>query len=188
MNKILLIIDAQYDFINGKLAVAGAENRMVQLADYIQKYGYEYKCIIMTADWHPQEHCSFVENHGEWPKHCVQHTSGAAIFQPIIDAIDNIKGNSMILEKGNISSKEEYSILENYFSSKKLLRYLASNDINQIDICGIANEYCVLNTVKDFTEKYNLGDKLKILINFVAAIKDESVLINYANNNNLKIE
>lgn len=188
MNKILLIIDAQYDFINGSLAVNGAEDKMIKLAEYIKSEGKNYDCIIMTADWHPSNHCSFIEYNGEWPKHCVQYTAGAAIYQPIIDAIDNSKCNSIVLEKGTTSNKEEYSVMDNYFSSKSLIRLIDSYSVEQIDVCGIANEYCVFNTVKDLNEKYNLGSKLNILINFVAAIKDESVLINYANNNNLKIE
>lgn len=188
MNKVLLIIDAQYDFINGSLGVNGAEDKMNNLAKYIKSNGKDYKYIIMTADCHTINHCSFIERGGEWPKHCVKYTAGAAIYQPIIDAINDIKCNSVVLEKGNVSTKEEYSVMENYFSSKTLIHIINSFSVEEIDVCGIANEYCVLNTVKDLNEKYKFGDKLKILINFVAAIKDEKVLIDYANNNNLKIE
>lgn len=188
MKKILLIIDAQYDFINGSLSVKGAEDKMNKLAEYIKNNENNYACVIMTADWHPSNHCSFIEQGGEWPKHCVQYTTGAAIYQPIIDAIDKTKCNNAILEKGNVANKEEYSVIDNYFSSKILARLIDSYSVEQIDICGIANEYCVLNTVKDLNEKYKIGNKLNILINFVAAIKDESVLINYANDNNIKIE
>lgn len=188
MNKILLIVDAQYDFINGSLAIEGAEHIMKNLVNYIKDNGSAYKYVVMTADCHPNNHCSFVEQGGEWPKHCVKYTTGAAIYQPIIDAINEAKCNSIVLEKGNVQNKEEYSIMENYFSSKELIRLIESNSIDEIDVCGIANEYCVLNTVKDLNEKHKYGDKLKILFNLVVAIKDGDVLIDYVYDNNLKIE
>lgn len=36
MNKLLLVIDCQYDFINGSLAVDGSEKVMNRLAEYIK--------------------------------------------------------------------------------------------------------------------------------------------------------
>ena len=63
-NKILLVIDAQYDFINGSLAVNGAEEKMSKLADFINKNGSKYKMIILTADWQSVNHMSFIVNGG----------------------------------------------------------------------------------------------------------------------------
>ena len=93
MNKLLLVIDCQYDFINGSLAVKGAGPTMDRLAEFIKENGASYKKIVLTADWHPLTHCSFKDNGGTWPKHCVQYTQGAAIYQPIIDTLDTIKSD-----------------------------------------------------------------------------------------------
>ena len=184
-NKILLVIDAQYDFINGSLAVNGAEEKMSKLADFINKNGSKYKMIILTADWHPINHMSFIVNGGTWQTHCVQHTVGAAIYQPIVEASFN-NTTTIVLTKGDISTVEEYSIMDNYHSSKKVLFHLDKDDVEQVDVCGIANEYCVLETVKSLNEKFKLGGKLNILSEFVAQISEDK-LSAYANENNIKI-
>ena len=86
MNKLLLIIDAQYDFlVGGNLPVEGAKENMDKLAAYID--GNEFTKVAFTLDWHPVTHSSFVENGGEWPVHCVHYTHGASIYQPVFDAV-----------------------------------------------------------------------------------------------------
>ena len=180
--KMLLIVDCQNSFINGEMAVEGAEEKMIALAKYIRKNKYDI--IIMTADWHPVNHSSFKM----WPPHCIQHTVGAAIYPEVFNAATETCNNVRVLTKGDVSSKEEYSLMDNYLSSKSFMRYVDSNNIKTIDVCGLVNEYCVLSTVKDLTEKYNQGDKLCILVDYVAAIKDENVLLNYIDEKGLKYQ
>lgn len=185
MKKILLAIDCQYDFLEGgSLGVNGATEKMNKLVSHIENNEYDF--IVFTVDWHPINHCSFVENGGVWPSHCVQHTHGAAIYQPLINsAIGKTKSTIKILTKGDVPSKEEYSIMGNYHSSKQLIRLINDENIEQIDVVGIANEYCVKNTVEDLV-KCNLKDKLNVLFDFIAAINDENVLKNYVSENGLK--
>ena len=58
--RLLLLVDVQYDFITGSLAVAGAPAVMDSLAAYIagQPQG-TFDAIVMTADHHPADHSSF---------------------------------------------------------------------------------------------------------------------------------
>lgn len=46
MKKILLIVDPQNDFITGSLAVKGAKEKMVKLAEHIEDDGCKYECEI----------------------------------------------------------------------------------------------------------------------------------------------
>lgn len=149
MSKMLLIIDCQYDFINGSLAVNGAEETMDKLAVYIRENASNYNSIIATADWHPHTHCSFKENGGIWPSHCVQHTKGAAIYQPIIDALNSSKTNYSIVTKGLDEDHEEYSIFKNTDSLTAILGACTAFDITEITVVGIAYDYCVADSVKD---------------------------------------
>lgn len=185
--NMLLVIDAQYDFINGSLAVKGSEEKMLKLAEYINKHKNEYDVICFTFDSHPLSHCSFDKNGGEWPMHCVEHSQGAALFQPLLDSVIEYENTLLMCRKGVSPSKEEYSIFENETSSKTIQMAMSINDIVNVYVCGIANEYCVLNTVKDMNEKLNIGNRVNILFDFVAAINDENVLLNYANENNIKV-
>ncbi len=146
---MLLIIDCQYDFINGSLSVNGAEETMDKLAVYIRENAQNYNSIILTADWHPHTHCSFKENGGMWPLHCVQHTKGASIYQPIFDALNVSKMDYSIVTKGLDEDHEEYSIFKNTDSCAEVVGTCAAHNITEITVVGIAYDYCVADSVKD---------------------------------------
>lgn len=149
MNKMLLIVDAQIDFISGTLPVPQAAPKMDALADYVREKAHEYKLKVLTADWHPYDHCSFKENGGPWPMHCVQNTVGAAIYPNLFQALNQTEGQLEVLYKGNLRDKEEYSVFQNTDSALRLKTILSQFEIERIDICGIAGDICVLNTLKD---------------------------------------
>lgn len=184
MKKTLIIVDAQNDFISGSLACEGAVSKMHELAYFIETKGNDYETIILTLDWHPKNHMSFIKNGGEWPEHCVQYSSGSAIYQPILDKLPKDK-QILFLIKGTNANCEEYSIMQNAESSEVIKSIL---DINQgdIDICGIANEFCVKNTVADLVNM-GYGNRIKLLSEFIVAVADNTVLFSYAKENNLKV-
>lgn len=76
MDKILLIVDPQVDFISGSLAVEGAKEKMDALASALQNGEIDCDYVMVTKDFHPSNHCSFKENGGQWPPHCVKGTTG----------------------------------------------------------------------------------------------------------------
>ena len=61
--KILLVVDAQRDFIDGSLAVPGAE----AIIPEINRIKGGFDNVYFTLDWHPKDHCSFKGNGGTWP-------------------------------------------------------------------------------------------------------------------------
>lgn len=64
MNRLLLIVDPQIDFINGSLPVPGAEAAMDALAAYVAAQDGQYAAKVVTCDFHPHDHCSFTANGG----------------------------------------------------------------------------------------------------------------------------
>ena len=154
MNKMLLIVDPQIDFISGSLPVPEAAQKMKKLANFLFVNHGEYKLKVVTADWHPKDHCSFKTNGGQWPEHCVQDTAGAAIEPFLLNVLMRTSGRLEILHKGDQSEREEYSIFQNEYSRARLERLIEEKEITQIDICGIAGDICVLNTLKDGVQKY----------------------------------
>ena len=84
MKKMLLIVDPQVDFITGTLPVPGAAKAMDALAEYVRAHGEDYSVKVVTSDWHPYHHSSFVPEGGQWPRHCVQHSAGAALWQLMV--------------------------------------------------------------------------------------------------------
>jgi nicotinamidase/pyrazinamidase len=150
MAKVLFRIDVEYDFLdNGKLGVAGSKEKFDKMPAYLYEHGKEYASIWDSADSHPISHCSFKQNGGIWPVHCQEHTMGAAIYQPIIDVVNDLGIDHHVFTKGTDEDREEYSVMRNHKSNKEIHTLVDSLGITEVDFCGIAGDYCVLDTIKD---------------------------------------
>ena len=149
MNTLLLIIDPQIDFINGSLVVPGAEAAMDSLAEFVSRKGDSYQLIAVTLDQHPFNHSSFKSNGGMWPVHCMAHSVGAAVWPPLLEALRLRNTPTVFLTKGLVTTTEEYSIFANTGSRKRLSDLVAEYDIRRIDLCGLAGDVCVANTLTD---------------------------------------
>lgn len=187
-NVCLLIIDAQYGFLEGgDLPVMGARENMDKLAKYIQENQFKY--IALTLDYHPYNHFSFIENKGTWPRHCVQHTIGAAVYQPILESIWSSKQKNVgYFLKGQNPNIEEYSFIQNVHNRadfKANIGYVYK--IDEIQVCGIMSRVCVLNTVKDLVEN-GYKDKIVVKLDYIGHDDDNKELIEYCTKNNIRIE
>lgn len=167
--KILLIIDPQIDFITGSLPVPGAEMAMNALAEYIGSHNAEYSHIVVTADRHPMRHCSFKSEGGEWPHHCIADSVGAAIWPPIMNELLKTPDKATIVHKGEKAFSEEYSLFKNAAATECILHIINTNNIRQIDICGLAGDVCVADSIRDFVAM-KLPQKIKIFSNFTPSI------------------
>ena len=75
-------MDVQNDFLpGGSLAVPDGAAVVPVLNRYIDAFVAAGLPVYATRDWHPPRHCSFREQGGPWPVHCVVDTPGAA-FAP----------------------------------------------------------------------------------------------------------
>ena len=175
MKKLLLIVDPQIDFITGTLPVSGAAKAMDALATYVKEQGNEYNVKIVTADWHPYHHSSFADEGGMWPRHCVQHSVGAAIWESLLVALNESKGGFTLLYKGDSIDKDEYSIMQNKASASILARLVKALKVDQIDICGLAGDICVLNTAKDITSTFE-NIKLNVLESYSPSLDGGAAL------------
>lgn len=184
--KLLLLVDVQYDFINGSLAVSGAPAVMDSLAAYIaEQPAGTFSQIVMTADFHPYNHSSFKDNGGMWPVHCVAYSHGASIYQPVFEAVSKQIPCSPVLTKGDNVSVDEYSIMANAASAKKLLRIIEENGIQEIYVAGLCGDYCVGNSIKDLVQAGH-GEKIRVLTRFIGNIDDGTTLRNIIKDNNLQ--
>ena len=183
---MLLLVDVQYDFITGSLAVEGAPTVMDGLAQYIgeQPEG-KFDAVVMTADHHPADHSSFKDFGGIWPAHCVQNTEGASIYQPVLEAVKKHDAEAPILTKGDNVAVDEYSILANEASAKKLLAMIEEKGIEEIYVAGLCGDYCVGNSIKDLVAAGH-GDKIRVLTRYIGNIDDGSTLRTIIAENNLQ--
>lgn len=188
MKNILLIVDPQNDFITGSLAVEGAKEKMMKLADYINGDHPSYDYVCVTMDTHPTDHCSFKENGGIWPAHCVYDTNGWNLPEYLNEALENANFVSCY-HKGTEVDKEEYSIFDNErngFMLRTQIKELARQEDVYVDVCGIAGDYCVLETIKGL-RKFIGDDYIKILWDYTASIDGGIKLFDYAKLNEINI-
>ena len=177
MKKALLVIDVQNDFCPaGALEVAGGN----EIVPYINKEMVKYDCVVLTQDWHPKGHSSFATSHegknplelikmpyGDqvlWPDHCVQGSKGAE-FHPDL----NIEQANAIIRKGSNPFIDSYSA---FFENDRktptgLDGYLKSLEIENINLVGLATDFCVNYSAQDAA---NLGYKVSLLEKMCRAI------------------
>ena len=177
MDSILLLVDCQYDFINGSLEVPGAYADMEKLELYLDRIArgevkYEKSCS--TVDLHPINHCSFKDNGGQWPRHCVQFTHGAAIYDKIFRGVLATKVPYHVIEKGWNEEKEAYSAFEYGPCAFKLPgsnHEVFKPENTHIDVAGIAYDYCVKNCVIDLAKE---GYDIRVLRQVCSQISKDS--------------
>lgn len=175
-NRMLLIVDPQVDFITGSLPVPDAVNAMDRLAEYVKKHGEEYEVIAVTSDRHCMMHSSFKEYGGKWPRHCVEGSVGAAIWPSLMEALYTVSDHVALVYKGQECRREEYSIFDSKDGKPAVDAYLEgshdnnkSGKITEVDICGLAGDVCVAQTLRDLKELYP-ELKVRILKRFTASI------------------
>ena len=174
--KTLVIIDAQNDFCeDGALPVNGGKEVCRKISEELIG---KYDAYIATQDWHPFNHCSFKENGGMWPAHCVVDTKGAEICSDIIYSLTKEKQLLFVETKGTEPEKEEYgaNFSDSFLDSVKDYFELCSatkNKENIYDVVGLAYDYCVKESAKNL--KKNRPDSIvNVLFGYTASVDSSS--------------
>ena len=137
----LLIVDVQRDFLpGGALAVPEGDAVIPALNHYIARAALTGARVFATRDWHPPNHCSFQEQGGPWPRHCVAGTPGAQIAQGL-----HLPPDASIVDKATNPQSDAYSA----FSGTALAEGLRECGVRRLAVGGLATDYCVLATVLD---------------------------------------
>ncbi|MCQ2129844.1 MAG: isochorismatase family protein [Bacteroidales bacterium] len=173
--KVLLVVDLQKDFIDGTLQAANGRE-IVPVVDSIKN---SFDRICFTLDWHPSNHCSFTDFGGIWPVHCVQYTAGASLPDCILTGVSSDKYDVVL--KGRDQAAEEYGA----FAAEGSVAEVFHNG-DEVVVCGIAAEYCVLETLKNIMkEAENLNLKVSVCLDAVAYITEYTPLVEYMKENNI---
>jgi len=136
----LLIVDPQVDFLpGGSLGVPQGDAVLAPINRLIDLYRTHGLPVYVSRDWHPALHCSFSGQGGPWPVHCVAGSDGAR-FAPALQLDDAI-----VVSKATTVDVDAYSA----FNGTGLADTLRERGIRRLVVCGLATDYCVLNTVLD---------------------------------------
>lgn len=176
MSRALLIVDVQNDFCEGgSLAVEGGNQVARDISSYLVKHESDYKLTVSTRDWHEPNndnggHISpepdFVDT---WPPHCIIGTPGAEYHPELWPAGERYPHDEVRKGEG----VPAYSGFEGVNQDGQSLReILTQANITDVDVVGLAFDYCVKATSID---AISAGFKARVLKDLSAAIhKDGS--------------
>lgn len=137
----LIVVDVQNDFLpGGALAVAAGPEVIPPLNLYIEEFERQHLPVFATRDWHPSNHCSFKEQGGPWPSHCVTGTYGAQFPRQL-----RLPADVRIISKATRAEADAYSA----FQGTDLAQELRDLGCRRVFVGGVATEYCVRATVLD---------------------------------------
>jgi nicotinamidase/pyrazinamidase len=172
--RALFIIDVQNDFTEGgALGVDGGAAVAARITEYVRAHLSDYDVVFASRDWHD----ATGDNGGHfatddppdfvvtWPPHCVAGTNGAD-YHPALDT-------SLVdvhVRKGQ--GVPAYSIFEGTTDGGETVRKkLDEFDVTDVDVAGIATDYCVRASALDALGAHR---RVRVLTNLIAGVNPES--------------
>jgi len=170
VSRALFIIDVQNDFTEGgALGVIGGNGVAAGITELVRANPGRYDHVFASRDWHDGSN----DNGGHfatdddpdyidtWPVHCVSGTPGAE-YNPAID-------ESLIdvhVRKGQ--GKPAYSIFEGTTDAgTTVAETLDALGVTEIDVAGIATDYCVRASALDALAT---GRSVRVLTGLIAGV------------------
>ena len=174
MTRALFIIDVQNDFTEGgALGVSGGAAVAARISAHLSERSDLYDIVVASRDWHDADN----DNGGHfataaapdfvttWPVHCVAGTEGAE-YHPALEThrVD------VHVRKGQ--GKPAYSIFEGETADgHSVSELLMERAVTDVDVAGIATDYCVLASARD---ALTAGARVRVLSDLVAGVAPES--------------
>ena len=151
--RALIVVDVQNDFVEGgSLAVTGGRDVATRISEHLARHADDYAVIAASRDWHhghdtndghfaaPGEEPDYVNT---WPVHCVSDAAGSDYAPELVtDAVTHH------VRKGQ--GVPAYSAFEGVTDDgASLADVLRTAGVTEVDISGIATDYCVRATALD---------------------------------------
>ena len=174
MTRALLIIDVQNDFTEGgALGVEGGDAVAEGITAYLRAHPDRYDVVIASRDWHDGDNHNgghfatdaepdYVET---WPVHCVSGTPGAEYDPGLDERLVDVH-----IRKGQ--GRPAYSIFEGTAEDDAAFdRVLDRLGVTDVDLVGIATDYCVRASALD---ALHARHRVRVLTDLVAGVAPAS--------------
>ena len=174
MTSALLIVDVQNDFTEGgALGVDGGAAVAAGVTELLHARADDYGLVVASRDWHDGDD----DNGGHfattappdfvttWPVHCVAGTDGAE-YHPALDTA----GIGVHIRKGQ--GRPAYSAFDGTTETGEVLAdLLRDRGVTDLDVVGIATDYCVRASALD---ALGAGVRVRVLTDLVAGVAPAS--------------
>ena len=145
--KIIVIVDMQYDFIDGSLGSAEAQAAAQMMIKRLKEYEDEMPLVIFTKDTHASNYLETSEGKNLPVEHCIKGTNGWCIYKDIASLVDH--GNFMKLVDDNSTiEKPTFGSVELAKQLKEMVEFKEENHwIEEIVFMGVCTDICVISNV-----------------------------------------
>jgi nicotinamidase/pyrazinamidase len=172
MSRALFVVDVQNDFTeHGALGVVGGDEVAERITRFLQSHAGDYEIVVASRDWHDADNDNgghfaaepdFVDT---WPVHCVGGTAGAEYDEGF-----DTSAVTHHLKKGQ--GKPAYSLFEGVADDgTSAAELLERHGIIDIDVVGLATDYCVRASALDAIEN---GRRVRVFTDLVAGVHPDS--------------
>ncbi len=174
MSTALFIIDVQNDFTEGgSLGVDGGAAVAAGVTELLVQHPRHYDHVFASRDWHDADgdnggHFAvnappdFIDT---WPEHCVAGTDGAE-YHPALE----LGPKTIHVRKGQ--GEPAYSIFEGVTDDGSTVdEKLEELGVTDIDVVGIATDYCVLASAQDALAA---GRAVRVFADLIAGVAAET--------------
>jgi nicotinamidase/pyrazinamidase len=163
--RALIIVDVQNDFCEGgSLAVPGGSAVAREISSLLARPGHGYDHVVATKDYHidPNGHFADEPDYAHsWPPHCVADTSGAEFHPELVT-----EPIEAVFRKG--AHAAAYSGFEGADADgTPLAAWLRAHEVDEVDVVGIATDYCVRATAADAAAN---GFGTRVLLGLTAGV------------------
>jgi nicotinamidase/pyrazinamidase len=163
--RALIIVDVQNDFCEGgSLAVEGGGAVARAISSLLASPDHGYAHVVATNDYHidPGSHFSDHPDYWQsWPVHCVAGSPGAA-FHP---ALDPTRFEAVFRKGAHAAAYSGFEGVDE--KGTPLGDWLREHDVDQVDVVGIATDYCVRATALDAVAA---GLRTRVLLGLTAGV------------------
>ena len=129
MNRLLIVVDYQIDFVDGTLGFPGAEALAGPIAQRIQEYRENGDDVVFTFDTHDIDYLETQEGRKLPVAHCIRDTEGWDLYGAVAEAARD---------------KDEF-FCKPTFPSLELGQWLEECEYAQVELCGLVSHICVLS-------------------------------------------
>lgn len=137
MNKILIVVDMQNDFINGSLGSEAAQAIVPNVVSKIKNFDGD--CIIVTMDTHKSNYLETQEGKKLPVEHCIENTNGWRINTQVAEALE--KGCPVhTLMKSTFGAKN----IADMINSAMQLQNIDEKNL-EIELVGLDTDICVIS-------------------------------------------
>ncbi len=130
MDKILVVVDMQNDFVTGALGTKEAQAIVGNVADKIRNFD---GTVVFTRDTHGEDYMETQEGHNLPVTHCIEGTKG----WEIIPELQELAADKKIFDKYTFGSVELAEFIRE--------RAEAANGDLSVELIGVCTDICVVS-------------------------------------------